>query len=433
MPALLRYHLQKALSRLHRARIMLLSRGWRASLARATSASTAAARNVPAEPHSWPVLRVPPATDPYPLLWLDERAPDPGQDSGSLRMFNIMRTLVAMGHPLHFLSTSGAPTPSQETALREIGVTCVQSHPPAEAAHAWFRRHGKDYRGVIVSRYHLAWHWFPLVRTINPGALRVLDTVDLHHIRERGEADLRGSAALRRAASATRRHELRAIRNADVTWVVSEIEREALSGLARGARVEVVSNIHEAPADIDRETRAERLVFIGGAQHPPNADAARWLVADIMPRILQRHPRCELHLVGRGLEEACLGLPASTRIVFHGHVAELGELYSNCKIGVAPLRFGAGVKGKVNQYMAFGLPTIATRTAVEGMHLQDGHDVLVADDAAGFADAALRLLEDHGLWTALSVHGRDSVRRHFSVESALPGIRATFERPHPAT
>ena len=71
----------------------------------------------------------------------------------------------------------------------------------------------------------------------------------------------------------------------------------------------------------------------------------------------------------------------------HGHVPDLQPWLQRCRVSLAPLRYGAGVKGKVNQAMAHGLPVVATACAVEGMHLQDGSDVLVADTAEDFASA----------------------------------------------
>jgi glycosyltransferase involved in cell wall biosynthesis len=95
-------------------------------------------------------------------------------------------------------------------------------------------------------------------------------------------------------------------------------------------------------------------------------------------------------------------------------------------VSVAPLRYGAGVKGKVNQAMAHGLPVVATTPAVEGMHLVDGEDVLIADDAAGFADAVLRVHDDEALWNRIAVLGRDNVARHVSADAARATVRALF-------
>ena len=88
--------------------------------------------------------------------------------------------------------------------------------------------------------------------------------------------------------------------------------------------------------------------------------------------------------------------------------------------------FRSGVKGKVNLSMAHGQPVVATLCAVEGMHLQDGVDVLVADDAQSFADAVVRLYSDEELWNRLARNGLENVARHFSLEAARNTVRAVF-------
>lgn len=423
VPPLLRYQLDNALSRLHRARVMLHARGWKALLARATAATPAAAIPPSAVAHA-DMLHVPRAREPMRVLWVDEQLPEPSRDSGSLRMFNLLRLLVAMGHRVDVLPLSREADPAAQHRMEDIGVGCADIG--AQRPEVWFAREGSRYDAIIVSRYHLAWSWFPFLRRVHPRALKIVDTVDLHHVRESGEAHLRDHAGLRAAARATRRHELRAIRDADVAWVVSEAERDLLADIAPGARVEVISNVHLLPAAGHRRPSGARLVFVGGAQHPPNLDGVRWLLADILPRILCRHPDCELHLVGRGLDAAAHGLSVPPNVVFHGQLDDVSALFETCRVGLAPLRFGAGVKGKVNHYMAFGVPTVATPIAVAGMHLQQDKDVLVASDAGGFAHAVGRLLDDDALWTSLSHNGRENVRRHFSIASAIPGIEATF-------
>jgi len=425
VPPLLRYQLDNALSRLHRARVMLHARGWKALLSRATAAPSTASPSTTSVAHA-EVPDAPRAPQPLSLLWVDEQLPEPSRDSGSLRMFNLLRLLVAMGHTVDVLPLSRDEDAAGRQRLQGIGVRCAGD--AAQRPEAWFVREGARYDAVIVSRYHLAWSWFPFLRRVHPRALRIVDTVDLHHARELGEAELRGHGSLRSAARATRRHELRAIRDADVAWVVSEAERDLLRDIAPEARVEVISNVHLLPATTPGRPPGARMVFVGGAQHPPNLDGIRWLLTEVLPLILQRRPDCELHLVGRGLQAGTHDLPVPPNVVFHGQVDDVGALFGTCQVGLAPLRFGAGVKGKINHYMAFGVPTVATSCAVEGMHLQPGHDVLVADDAEGFADAVRRLLDEEALWASLSQHGRENVRRHFSIASAIPGLEATLDR-----
>jgi glycosyltransferase involved in cell wall biosynthesis len=90
------------------------------------------------------------------------------------------------------------------------------------------------------------------------------------------------------------------------------------------------------------------------------------------------------------------------------------------------LRFGAGVKGKVNLSMAHGQPVVATSCAVEGMYLRDEADVLVADQAQAFADAVVRLYQDEALWNRLAANGLENIRRYFSLDAARAVVNRVF-------
>jgi glycosyltransferase involved in cell wall biosynthesis len=106
----------------------------------------------------------------------------------------------------------------------------------------------------------------------------------------------------------------------------------------------------------------------------------------------------------------------------HGYLPELDSLLSSVRLSIAPLRFGAGIKGKINQSLAAGVPVVATTVAAEGMHLKSEENCLIANAPADFADAVCRLHEDEALWQGLAQAGRDIARKHFSfdaVESRL--------------
>ena len=111
-----------------------------------------------------------------------------------------------------------------------------------------------------------------------------------------------------------------------------------------------------------------------------------------------------------------------------GFVEDTDPLLRSARVSVAPLRYGAGIKGKINEAMNHGIPVVATACAVEGMQLVDGRDVLVADDSSQFAQAIVRLHTDSELWSALSAAGRANVHAHFSPAAALPTIRALLTR-----
>jgi O-antigen biosynthesis protein len=209
--------------------------------------------------------------------------------------------------------------------------------------------------------------------------------------------------------------------------VVSPAEQELLAIEAPDADVRVVSNIHDVYGAGPGWSQREDLLFVGSYRHPPNVDAARWLASDILPRIQARLPGVRLHLVGAEAPPDVVALGELEGIQFHGFVPDLLPLLQRSRLTLAPLRYGAGVKGKVNQSLAHGLPVVATRCAVEGMYLHDGEDVLVADDAQGFADAVVRAYEDQALWQTLAAGGLENTRRHFSSEAVRGTLKSLLD------
>lgn len=361
------------------------------------------------------------------VLVIDAETPRPDHDSASLRLVNLMRMLVDEGVHAVFLPADLRHVEGDTARLRRYGVEAWHA-PFATRPSAWLREHGPRFDVVMLSRHYVAAEFLPLVRRFAPQARVVFDTVDLHFLRELRGAALSGDAGLRRAAERTRDRELALMRQADATLVVSPAERELLATLLPDTEVEVLPNLHElADTGLPFGHRKD-LVFVGGFRHPPNVDAVLWFGREIFPRIQAQRPDIRFHCIGMAPPADVLALQAQPGILVHGHVADIDAYMDGARIALAPLRFGAGVKGKVNLSMAHGQPVVATSCAIEGMHLTDGHDVLVADDADAFADAVLRLYDDAGLWQRLSDHGRDNIARHFSLDAARDTVRRIFRR-----
>ena len=359
------------------------------------------------------------------VLVIDALTPQPDRDSGSLRLVNLMRLLIEEGaHPV-FMPANRTAEDQYTAALQGMGVECWHA-PYAARFPAWLRAHGPRFDVALVSRHYIAGEMLPLLRRYAPNARLLFDTVDLHYLRERRAAELAGDAAALRAAMRTRAVELALVRAADITLVVSEAERALLASDAPGADVRVLSNLHRQVPPGPAWSQRDGLLFVGGFRHPPNVDAVLWFVREVFPRIRDARPDIEFHCVGGDVPNEIAPLADIPGVRIHGHVPELQPLLDGARVSIAPLRYGAGVKGKVNQAMAHGLPVVATTAAVEGMHLREGEDVLVADDAEGFADAVLRLHGDEALWARLSANGRDNVARHFSIDAARAVVRELF-------
>lgn len=356
------------------------------------------------------------------VLIIDALVPQPDRDSGSLRLVNLMQLLREEGAHVVFLPVGREGASRHTEALQQLGVETWHA-PFVRGIPAWLREHGHRFASVLASRHYVAREVLPLLRAHAPRARLVFDSVDLHFLRERREAELAGDPARMRMAERTRRRELDVIARSDATLVVSTAERELLAREAPDASIEVLSNLHRVSGPGLPFAQRRDLVFVGGFRHPPNTDAVLWFAREIFPRIRAALPDVRFHCIGGDVPREIAALATAPGVVVHGHVPDIDPHMDGCRVAVAPLRYGAGVKGKVNLSMAHGQPVVATPCAVEGMHLVDGADVLVAGDAVAFADAVVRLYRDEVLWQRLAAGGLVNVAEHFSADAARDVVR----------
>jgi O-antigen biosynthesis protein len=392
-------------------------RGWRGTLRRLGRPRTTA-EVIQGEI----VVQPPPAGHPSRrILVIESMTPDPSRDSGSVRLCRIFSLLHANGWDIDFIADDGDATQADVARLGALGVRVVRERPLD-----WLRREGAALDAIMLCRLPVADQYIDAVRRHVPHARVVFDTVDLHFIRERRAAELIGAPAMMRRAIRLRDRELAMVGRSDATLVVSMEERDILKREAPDADVELVSNIHDVHARGPGFASRSGLLFVGGFGHPPNEDAVRWFIAEVLPRVRETAPGTVLHVVGDIDGNARRSIEGEGVLV-HGRVADIAPLYAQILISVAPLRFGAGVKGKVNQAMSYGVPVVLTTVAAEGMYLRDGVDALVADAPDSFAAAILRLTQDEALWNTMSKASIENVRQHFSVDIARSALLRALE------
>lgn len=360
------------------------------------------------------------------VLILDEEVPRPKRDSASLRQVNLIRLLLQAGAHVVFVPTRREHGGVATDALQRMGVE-VWYAPFIEGVAGWLRSHAARFDVALLVRHHVANECLPLLKRYAPQARTVFDTVDLHYLRERRGAEVAGDASLLRAAERTRSSELAVMEQCDVTVLVSAAEREQLQADAPRVRVELISNLHEVAGAGAPYAQRHDLVFVGGFRHPPNLDAMEWFIGEVFAGIRAQLPQVRLHCIGAAAPESLLALAAGQPgVEMHGFVEDIVPYMDGARIAIAPLRFGAGVKGKINLSMAHGQPVVGTTCAVEGMHLQPGQDVLVADDAVTFAAEVVRLYQDPQLWQQLSDAGLANVAQHFSLDAARATVQRVF-------
>ncbi|WP_296806994.1 glycosyltransferase, partial [Thiocapsa sp.] len=358
-------------------------------------------------------------------LVVDNYMVTPDRESGSVRMINLFRILQGLGFKVTFAAANlEAPEP-YVADLQRIGVE-VLYRPYVRRIRDHLASHGTGYDLVILSRADAAAATLDTARTHCTKARIVFDTVDLHFLRERRLAQLQGDRATLRVAERRKAQELDLMRRADLTFVVSEAERDILAAEAPDVQVHVVSNIHHVCGSAKPYDARSGVLFIGAFAHPPNTDAVLFLCREIMPLLRERVPDIRLSVIGADPPREVLAC-AGPDIEIAGHVPDVEPFFAGCRVSVAPLRYGAGVKGKINQSLAHGLPVVATRVAAEGMHLVDGESVLIADDAPAFAEAIARLDRDPVLWQQLSDGGIRVMEAHFGFAAAEQALREALD------
>ncbi|WP_276968118.1 glycosyltransferase [Metallibacterium scheffleri] len=354
------------------------------------------------------------------LLVIESTLPDAARDSGSLRLVELLRSAGQLGWRVSLMPDDRRMDLALAARLGAVGVQVVVPGNP----RSWLGAHGDDFAVVMLSRYAVASVWLAQVRRLAPRAQVIFDTVDLNFLRERRAAELARSDT--RRADALRAHELALIAASDCTLLVSEVELALVQAELPQARLRLLGNIHQVHEPITPFSDRADLLFIGGFQHPPNRDAVQWFAREVLPLLRPRLPGLCLHIIGN-VEESTRNEMRNAHMVFHGRVDDLRPWLERCRVSIAPLRYGAGVKGKINTAMAAGLPVVATRIAAEAMALTDGVDVLLADTPAAMAAAIERAYTDQALWQRLSRGGMDNVRQHFSRARARDVLREVLD------
>ena len=351
-------------------------------------------------------------------LIIDHAVPMYDRDAGSLRMYHVVRNFLELGWRVTFIPDNFAAPEPYTSELQGLGVEVLHGHVDVPLNVA---EHGPRTRIAILSRPYVAPRYLHLVRQHAPAARIAYDTVDLHYLREQRRGQLEGSPTTKKAES-FKALELGLARASDVTLVVSEEEKRHLREEIPDLAVEVVPLANDVWLDVPPRERRSGLLFVGGFAHDPNVDAVLHLVRVIMPLVWKEEPGVTLTVVGANPPEEVRAL-ASSGVAIPGWVEDLRPLLAGSVALVAPLRYGAGVKGKVTEALGAGLPVATTPLGAEGLGAVEGRDILLASEPQALADRVVSLLRDDDAWQALSEAGQELVRRTASVEAQRAALR----------
>lgn len=337
-------------------------------------------------------------------LVIEHTTPTPNQDAGSVTVLNLMLLLREMDFQVTFIPEDNfLYVPEYTTALQRVGIEALYA-PYVTNVKEHLKDCGDRYDLVFLFRPTVAERQIETVRKLCPKAKVLFHTVDLHYLRMSREAELQSDKAKLKAANEMKQSELAAIRAADATIVHSTTELELLRPELPDSRLHVFPLIMDIRGTSKTFTDRCDIVFIGGYQHPPNVDAVQYFVAEIMPLLRSRLPNVHFYVVGSNPPAEIQAL-ASEDVIITGFVEDLEALLDKMRVSVVPLRYGAGIKGKIGSAMAVGLPVVGTSLAAEGMSLTDGENILIVDGAEALAKSLAEIYKNEALWNRISHNG----------------------------
>jgi glycosyltransferase involved in cell wall biosynthesis len=359
-------------------------------------------------------------------LVIDDGLPDAARDAGSNAVLGHMRVLQALGYRVEFVPARQNGT---EAMPSDHGLGEIRWHraPAVTSVEDVLRRHADGYELIYLHRLSNAMAYAGLARQWCAQAQIVCSVADLHHLRLARQAELQDLPHLLARAESMKRSELHAMRGVDAVITHSRAEADYLAAQAPDVRTHVVPwPLVPLACNTSFAARAG-LAFIGSVGHDPNIDAVAWLIQEIMPRVWRRDPSMTCRIVGAGWSDVVRG-SVDRRVRLTGAVPELATLFDQVRLTVAPLRFGAGIKGKVLESLAAGVPCVMTPMAAEGLALEPPLRALVGQDPDQLANLIWRTHKDVGFNTKAAVTGLDLIRRDFGAEQVRSALQAALTR-----
>ena len=362
------------------------------------------------------------------VLVVDHYVPQYDKDAGSRTVFAYLKLFAENGYSVKFIGDNFYPHQPYTQALQQLGIEVLYGPYYANHWMDWLKENGSCIQYVLLNRPHISVKYIDAVRELTPARIMYYGH-DLHFLRERREYELTGDPDTLRSSEKWKKNELALMRKADMSYYPSCVEEEAIHAIDPAIRVKAIpaylfSDVEDVPYSMDGR---RDLMFIGGFGHHPNVDAVKWLAAEIMPRLEELLPEAVIHILGSNPPEEVKKL-ASEKLRIEGFVtdAELEDYYRASRLVIVPLRYGAGIKGKVVEAMRYGMPVVTTSIGAEGI-IGAEKFLAIADDPRQFAEMIAALYNDEASLKQRSAASYRYVRENYSSENAKKAIGPEFD------
>lgn len=360
------------------------------------------------------------------ILVVHIRYPEYDRCSGDLRLTNFLR-ILAEKHDvaLHLLyQTPDYATAPENTHYRDL---LEKSGVKVVAGSLRTHLNSAQYDAVVIEFWYVAKNIIRDIRILQPQARVIIDTEHIYFYSDYWKAKTLGYPLDTPASLAKKAAELNVYRRADLVLAVTEEDRRVLLAEDALLKIGVLPNIHDIPElapDADLHRVPNRLVFVGNfSNNPANTDAMLWFCREVMPLVQKQIPQAHLQIVGNKPTPEVEGL-ASTSIEVTGFVPDVAPYLLASSVSICPLRFGAGLKGKIGEAMMYGLPVVTTSIGTQGMEARHSDNMMVGDTPADFAAGIVALLRNESLRARVAQNGRRFIIDKYSYTAVQQSVTA---------
>jgi O-antigen biosynthesis protein len=374
------------------------------------------------------------------ILIIDDWPPLPDKASGARKMYLTLKQMISMGYKVTYCHLIGKDIGTSASkymrALELLGVEMIwlnyetwwaqrndsSVNPILDNLIASLELEKRKPDFIYICFWWVANYFIDRIRKVIPKTPILIDTVDVHYLREEREAELLNDTKLKQLAKENKKKELKTYEKADCITTVTEKDKEILQRELKGKPIFIMSNIHDPVPTLTKFEDRKDILFVGNFNHRPNEDAVLYFIHEIFPKIKSELPDVKFYVVGNNPTEKIKNI-ASEDIIVTGWVPETKPYIEQCRISVVPLRYGAGVKGKVGENFECGLPMVLTTIAAEGMDIVNEEHAYISDDPSQFAKYSVELYRSKAIWDKFSNKGKELLTNKFSSEVARKRIK----------
>lgn len=360
------------------------------------------------------------------ILVIDHYVPHFDKDAGSRTVFGYLKLWSEMGYNVKFIGDNFYRHEPYTTELQKLGIEVLYGEKMFYHWKNWILENEKYIDYVVLNRPHISIKYIDFIKEKMHAKVYYYGH-DLHALRLEREYAVTKSKGVKEEMDKFRKMEEAIFAKCDLAYYPSKIEVDYLKKHYPTLKAKVLQPyLFDEQEFVEKKNRRD-LLFVGGFVHGPNVDAVKYFVNDVLPAIKAKLPKIRFHIVGSNPTEEVNAL-ASDSVVVHGFVSDetLKTLYDTCALVVAPLRYGAGVKGKIIEAMRNGAPIVTTTCGAEGI-FEAKECLAIADDPDDMAEEIIRLYEHPEEGEKLAKKANEVINKFYSIATARKIVEEDFQ------